>query len=133
MNKFEAALQQLNEAVDNFEEILSRREMPGSLDYEILRDAAIKRFELVYDASWKAIKAWLEEKGAACASPLDCFREAYRQGAVGYQDVWLGLVKIRNRAPHTHNEKLAEKVHQELPDFLSAFRELTKYLNEHKP
>lgn len=68
--------------------------------------------------SWKAIKAFVEEKGITCASPLDCFREAYRQGLIEYEDIWIDMVKIRNKTAHTYNEKLAEQVYAELPETL---------------
>jgi len=133
MTKLEAAKKEFNEALDNFEEIIKRREQPSSLDYAIIRDSAIKRFELVFDTSWKTIKAWLEEKGVACASPLDCYREAYRQSIIEYEDIWVKAVKTRNKTAHTYHEKLAEDVYQELPEFLAAFRNLRNYLEKNRP
>ena len=133
MTKLEATIRQFNEALDNFEEILNKLEQLVSLEYEILRDSAIKRFELVFDTSWKVIKAWLEEKGSSCVSPLDCYREAYRKGIVEYQDVWVKIIKTRNKTAHVYYEKLAEEVYQELPNFITAFNNLKEYLNKNKP
>ena len=133
MTKLEATIQEYSEAVDNFEEILKRREDPRSLDYAIIRDSAIKRFELAFDMSWKVVKAWLEEKGTICVSPLDCFREAYRGGIIEYQDVWTRVVKTRNKTAHVYKEKLAEEVYSELPEFLAAFQDLKNYFTKNQP
>ncbi|MBI4692007.1 MAG: nucleotidyltransferase substrate binding protein [Candidatus Terrybacteria bacterium] len=78
MTKYEALFQEFNEALKRFEEVLQEEKT------EFIRDSAIKRFELVFDLSWKTIKAWLEEKGVSCASPLNCFKEAYHQGIIDF-------------------------------------------------
>lgn len=97
-----------------------------------IRDAAIKRFEIVFDLSWKVIKAWLEEHGVTCASPLGCFKEAYRQGLINYEEIWIDLVKTRNKTAHTYSEKLAEEVWAKLPEALTAFRNLSAALSAAK-
>ena len=95
---------------------------------EFIRDSAIKRFELAFDMAWKAIKAFLEENGVACVSPLSCFREAYRQSLLDYEDIWFEMVKTRNATAHTYKEELAEKVYDQLPPALGAFQKLLSVL-----
>lgn len=92
---------------------------------DITRDSAIQRFEFTIDLGWKAIKAFLEEqKGIVCASPKECFREAYRQKIIEYDEVWLKLVDMRNETVHTYKEEIAEKLYAELPDALEHFKKL---------
>lgn len=118
MTKYQALFQQFQEAVRRFEDVLKEPKT------EFIRDSAIKRFELAFDLSWKTIKAFLEEEGLLCTSPLDCFREAFRQGLLRGHDSWAELVRTRNKTVHTYSAALAEEVYQALPGALAAFQEL---------
>lgn len=122
MTKYEALARQFHEVTRRLEEAL--REPKTAL----VRDSAIKRFELVFDVSWKTIKAHLEEEGLLCASPLACFREAFRQGLLDRHDTWAELVQTRNKTVHTYDERLAEEVYAALPEALTAFQGLLKTL-----
>ena len=44
----------------------------------IVRDSAILRFELAYEAGWKCIQAFLREEGVEAASPRQAFAGAFR-------------------------------------------------------
>ena len=86
MTRFEVPLQQFERAVLRLDEVLRLEKN------EFMRDSAIKRFEMTFDLSWKAVKAFLEEfRGVPCSSPKGCFREAYRQGLLEYDEFWLEL------------------------------------------
>lgn len=119
MTKLEALSKQFNTALSRLKEALA---LPKN---DIVRDSAIQRFEFTLDLSWKALKAYLEEKkGVVCASPKECFREAYRQGMIGYEEDWLKLVDMRNETVHTYNEKTADKIFKELPQTVKLFESL---------
>ena len=114
MTRFQAISQQFERAVFRLEEVL------GLKKDEFMRDSAIKRFEMTFDLSWKTVKAYLEEsKGVPCASPKGCFREAYRQGLLDYDEFWLELMDLRNQALHIYQEELAEQIYQKLPKALA--------------
>ena len=98
----------------------------------INRDSAIKRFEIAFDLSWKLVKAFLEEeKGVKCASPKDCFREAYHQGLIDYDDLWIKMTDLRNEAIHTYNEKFADEFYKKLPDMLKLLRSLREKIKKY--
>jgi nucleotidyltransferase substrate binding protein (TIGR01987 family) len=123
MTKLEAVKKQYGGALLRFEEILKKRKN------KIIRDSAIKRFEFTFDLSWKAVKAFLEEKqGIKCRAPKECFREAYRQGLISYNELWLKMTDWRNFAVHTYNEKFADQLYKKLPQTLKLFKELEKNL-----
>ena len=44
----------------------------------IVRDSAILRFELAYEAEWKCVQAFLREEGVEAASPRQAFAGAFR-------------------------------------------------------
>lgn len=122
MNKFQALVDEFAESVKRLDDAL------GKPKDEFMRDSAIKRFELAFDLGWKTIKAFLEDKGVECTSPLGCFKEAYRQKLIGYEDSWIDLVKTRNKTVHTYDEALADEVYAKLPTALSSFRTLLQAL-----
>lgn len=124
MTRLEALLQDFKDAVSGLEAVLKERKT------EFIRDAAIKRFELAFDLSWKALKALFEEKGIVCASPLGCFKEAFRQNLIDYEDFWIEMIQTRNKTVHTYNERLAEEVYATLPKTLEAMKKLLSAIDK---
>ena len=77
---------------------------------EINRGSAIQRFEIAVDLAWKTLKTYLEEyRGIICRSPKGCFRKAFSQGVIDYDDYWVKIVDFRNKTPHLYSKSLAEK------------------------
>ena len=66
----------------------------------------------------------MEEQAVMCASPLGCFKEAYRQGLIAFDEIWINLTKTRNQTVHTYEQRLAEEVYNSLPPALEAFKSL---------
>lgn len=124
MTKYYALLQQFNDALIRFEEVLQQ---PKTV---FIRDSAIKRFEIVFDLAWKTVKAFLETRGTKCVSPKTCFREAYHQGLIEYDEIWMKMVDERNYTAHVYKESLAEKIYAELPKALEAFKQLNEALKK---
>ena len=125
MSKIEAIMKQFEQALQRLDEVL--KEPKNS----IVRDSAIQRFEFSLDLAWKSVKAYLEEKkGMVCNSPKDCFREAYHQKLIEYDDVWMKYVDMRNETVHTYKEEVAEKIYSELPAVLKHLKGLLESLKK---
>ncbi len=123
MSKKEALMKEFKDCVDNLDEVLKQ---PKN---EIIRDSAIKRFELAADMAWKTVKEVLAtDFGVAVNSPKPAFREAFKQGLVEYEDDWIKLVDTRNETVHTYKEELAEKIYNELPKILELLQKLLNKL-----
>ncbi len=118
----------LNQLTTDFQKALANfREVLKEAKSDIIRDSAIKRYELLFDLSWKTLKDYLEVNfGVVVNSPIPCFREAFRQGIFEYDETWITLVKTRNYTVHAYNEALAEKVYTQLPVYLPYFEKLEK-------
>ena len=71
-----------------------------------------------------------KKKGITCNSPKDCFREAYHQKLIEYDDVWMKFVDMRNETVHTYKEEIADKIYAELPEVLKLLKELLTALKE---
>ena len=121
-NKLQQLIAQFQKVANRLDEIL-RVEVN-----DIVRDSAVKRFELAFDLSWKTVKAYLEDEGITCYSPKNCFREAFRQGLLQHDDFWIHMVDMRNETTHTYNELVAEKIFKELPEALKHFQHLLENL-----
>jgi len=122
MTKFESSLKDYKEALNRLKEVLS---LPEKND--IIRDSTIQRFEIVFDLAWKTLKAFLEEKqGIRCAAPKSCFREAYSQGFLKYDEFWLAITDLRNETAHTYSMKKAEEVFEKIPKCFEYFDVLLK-------
>ena len=123
MTKLEALRKQYGKALIRFEEVMAMEKS------DVVRDSAIKRFELTFDLSWKLIKAFLEENaGIKCASPKECFRQAYRQGFIDYDDLWLKMTDWRNETVHTYSEVFADAFYEKLPVAIERFKSLKERL-----
>lgn len=68
--------------------------------------------------------------GVACVSPKSCLQEAFRQGLIEYDTVWLKMLEMRNASVHTYNQLTAEEIYKNLPEALDAFRALAEALQK---
>ena len=125
MTKQEAQLAQFKKALARLNEALAA---PQS---DIVRDSAIQRFEFTIDMAWKLVKTCLEEKyGIVCQAPKECFREAYKQKLLAYDEFWLELVDMRNQTSHTYKEEVAQSVFERLPKTAEYMAALVKIIEE---
>lgn len=97
---------------------------------DLLKAGCIQYFEFCFELAWKSIKVCggtigLEE----CLSPKSCLKQAFRQGWIDDEDVWLEMLEARNRMSHTYNAKRALSVYQQLADFLPALTRLQESLS----
>ncbi|MFQ5456682.1 MAG: HI0074 family nucleotidyltransferase substrate-binding subunit [Nitrospirota bacterium] len=119
MSKFESIWEDFRKSLKRLEEVLKEEKT------EIVRDSAIKRFEIAFDLAWKTVKAYLEDQhNLTCVSPQSCLREAFRVGLIDYDDYWMEITKARNLTVHTYNEILAERIYNELPHVIVTFKNL---------
>lgn len=112
-------LRQLQAALERFEEVLA---LPVT---DVVRDAAIQRFEFCFELSWKCAQLALRRAGQDCATPRSCLQAAYRAGWVE-EAPWLEMLEDRNLSSHTYNEALAIELFGRLPAHLQAMKELAK-------
>lgn len=112
---FEQALQQLRIALT---------EEPN----DIVRDAAIQRFEFTVELAWKAIQQRLRAEGVICRSPKECLKEAFAFGLVQDDPLWIGMMDDRNLTSHTYNKTMAKDVFDRLPKYLEPLESLSRVL-----
>ncbi len=96
---------------------------------DIIRDSAIKRFEICFDLAWKSIKLHAKTKGIECYSPRDCFKTAFQLKLIDHNEKWLDMIKDRNLTAHLYEEQYADQVYSRLSDYLGLFQELFSQLD----
>ena len=114
-------LKDFERSIKKLEEVLSIEET------EIIRDSAIKRFELCFDLSWKLIKKYARQEGVECNSPRSCFKTAFQLGVINYNEDWIKMIDERNLIVHIYREQYAEEVYSNLSEYLERFKELLNF------
>jgi|SRR5665213_196196 len=113
------------QALNTFKEALL--ENPSPLE----RDGAIQRFEYCFDLAWKTLKRSMEKHGfLELNSPRAIFAAAFTEGIIDDEVIWSTILLRRNASVHTYNQKLAEALFSELPEYYNAMSVLLKKLKE---
>jgi nucleotidyltransferase substrate binding protein (TIGR01987 family) len=115
----------------DFKRTIPRLEEALSLEKtDIVRDSAIKRFELCFDLAWKNIQIFARKEGIECHSPRSCLKTAFQLNLIDYDEDWLKMLEDRNLTVHMYKEKYAEEVFSRLPLYVGLFKELSQNLSE---
>jgi len=87
----------------------------------------VKDYEIVYELSWKTLKAQLEAEGHLTSTAKDVFAQAYQLGRLGNQDIWMEMITDRNLTVHTYDETLAKELCERIrTQYLPVFEALLK-------
>ena len=114
---FESALGQLESALAE----------PAAKD--IIKAGCIQYFEFSFELAWKSIKAVSGGLGQAdCLSPKACLKQAFTNGWIDSEEIWLEMLQARNAMAHTYNARQALKIYESLDGFLPEFKSLLKKL-----
>ncbi|EOZ97073.1 hypothetical protein A33Q_1991 [Indibacter alkaliphilus LW1] len=114
-SNFNKALLKLSEAVDRI-----RKDFPidedGKIDTDqflddILKEGLIQRFEYTHELAWNVMKDFLSNAGnTGIYGSKDATREAFASGLIGSGELWMDMIKSRNKTSHTYNEETADEI-----------------------
>ena len=121
---FARALRQFNEVNQYKQDILD------SNFESILLDVMVKRFEFTYEMSWKAIKRTLSYTGIMTTSPRTSFKEAFQQGWLQDESIWLDMIEMRNFTSHVYDLSQTQELLGKVESYLFAFNELFEQLQQ---
>jgi len=116
------ALNQCREALEKLAESLHvLKKTKDNEIKEILTDACIKRFEILFEYAWKLLKICVEFQGQEAPGPRPAIQEASRFGWIKDLDLWADALDARNGSVHdyfgiSHTEyvKLIERFSDEI-------------------
>jgi nucleotidyltransferase substrate binding protein (TIGR01987 family) len=121
-------------ALDRFRIVVAERDRwVAEGNGDIVLDVAAKRFEFTYEMAWKALKRVLDYLGIDARAPRPVFKEAYAQGLLTDEQVWLDMIEMRNLAAHVYDEHEISRILVELERYLSAFDSLLSRLRQTLP
>ena len=117
-------LNYFSQAVDNLNEVMLEDKT------DIVRDSAIKRYEICYELAWKSVQELLKSEGLEmCKSPRRCFKEAFQQGWIDDEEGFADMVENRNLTAHTYDKELADAVYQKINGYLVLFESLLEKMS----
>lgn len=124
-SNYSKALVQFKSAV----ELAKQRELS-----ELEKQGLIQAFEYTHELAWKTLKDFLTERGNKdIYGSKDASREAFKYGLINDGEIWMDMIKSRNKTSHTYNEEtVIEIVKVILNDYYVEFENLRKKLNELK-
>jgi len=114
-SNYEKALLKLEQAVQKINEEY-QIEDDGSItddDFldDIIKEGLIQRFEYTHELSWNVIKDFLEDAGnTTIYGSKDATREAFSAGLISNGDIWMDMIKSRNKTTHTYNQETADDI-----------------------
>lgn len=128
-NNYTKALHKLAEAVEYVQTKLADQEidiedeeLEDVLD-EIIREGLIQRFEYTHELAWNVMKDYLLEVGEIKSiGSKDATRESFKAELITDGDVWMEMIKSRNKTSHTYNEETAHEIYVKIiNDYYPAF------------
>src|ERR1700733_13024972 len=113
----------MNEAVilGDFEKSLAQLEkaLTVSANDDLIKAGCIQYFEFCFELAWKSIQGLTRKQGLTdCLSPKTCLRQAFANGWIKKEDIWLQMLEARNKMSHTYDTDEALKVYSSLISFL---------------
>lgn len=104
------------------------------LENEFIVSGIIDKFAIQFELGWKVMKELLRYEGksvAACGSPREIIKAAYRCFDFMEEAVWLEMLRARNDLAHMYDSARARALVSEiLTRFIPAFEALDAVLRE---
>ena len=114
---YNRALQKLSDAVAFIEEQLEDEELEihkadaSEVLNEIINEGLIQRFKYTHELAWNLMRDFLSEIGnLEIYGSKDATRAAFQAGLIRNGEVWMEMIKSRNKTSHTYNKEIAEDI-----------------------
>lgn len=82
---------------------------------EIIKEGLIQRFEYTHELAWNVMKDFAEYQGNTdVAGSKDSTREAFQLKIIDDGEMWMDMIKSRNKTSHTYNEATADEIYRKI-------------------
>ena len=121
LDNYSKALSQLIHAV----ELANERDLS-----ELELQGLIQAFEYTHELAWKTLKDFLNFKGnIKIYGSKDATKAAFQYGLIEEGEIWMDMIKNRNRSSHTYNQETANEISEAiLLDYHNEFTKLYQKL-----
>ena len=101
-DNFTKTLTQLNNAVT----LYNTRSLS-----ELEEQGLIQSFEYNHELAWNVLKDFFEYQGnRSIYGSKDATKEAFKYGLIKNGEIWMSMIKSRNRTSHTYNRETAKEI-----------------------
>lgn len=111
-------------SLENLQEIYDFEEPYGN----VVLTGLVGLYEICFEQSWKAMKEALYVSGietAATGSPKAIIKEAYSNGMIQDEQLWLDALADRNNVAHAYNHVIAKDIVENAKEkYVAMFRKL---------
>ena len=78
---------------------------------DLIKQGLIQSFEYTHELAWNVMKDYAVYQGnAEIRGSRDAAREAFAMGIISDGEVWMEMIKSRNKTTHTYNEETAKEI-----------------------
>ncbi|MBF6607299.1 MAG: nucleotidyltransferase substrate binding protein [Flavobacterium sp.] len=127
IDKLQQSVNYINENIeddneDDFDSILD----------EMIKEGLIQRFEYTHELAWNVMKDYAEYQGnSLIGGSRDAVREALQLQIISDGEIWMDMIKSRNKTFHTYNEETANEIYVKiLNEYYPAFRNFKTTMEE---
>ncbi|MDW5416981.1 HI0074 family nucleotidyltransferase substrate-binding subunit [Iodobacter sp. CM08] len=91
---------------------------------DVVLDINVQRFEFTFEMSWKALKRYLDFVGIDSKNPRAIFKDAFAQGLIQDEPLWLDMIEMRNLSSHVYDEREVSALLGKVDAYIGAFTQL---------
>lgn len=91
---------------------------------ELIRQGLIQSFEFTHELAWNVIKDYAAYQGnPAVSGSRDATRAGFEMGLIEDGEVWMEMIRSRNKTSHTYEEETANEIFTRIiNNYLPAFK-----------
>lgn len=124
--KYTESLKNLEKALDRLGEMVIKSPDPE----RIYIDATIQRFEFSIELFWKVLKLKLALLGKEVTFPKETLQQAYFGKMINNEELWLNMMKDRNKSSHIYSEKEATEIYERIKLYYTEMRKTFENLKK---
>ena len=124
LSNYSRALIQLENAV-----ILASSRKLSDLE----KQGLIQAFEFTHELAWNVMKDYFEYQGAAelITGSRDATKESFNKGLIHQGEIWMEMIKSRNKTSHTYDLNVADSIVEKILDiYFSQFKNFEQKMLE---
>ncbi|MFP5386822.1 MAG: nucleotidyltransferase substrate binding protein [Bacteriovoracia bacterium] len=79
---------------------------------DLEKQGLIQAFEFTHELSWNVMKDYFDYQGAAelITGSRDATKEAFNKGIIQQGEIWMEMIKSRNKTSHTYDLNVADDI-----------------------
>ncbi|MCO6489555.1 MAG: nucleotidyltransferase substrate binding protein [Phaeodactylibacter sp.] len=115
-SNYNKALAQLEKAV----KLSKERELS-----DLEQQGIIQAFEYTHELAWNTMKDYFEYQGdSSIKGSRDATRAAFKAEIITNGEVWMDMIRSRNKTSHTYNQETADEIYEAILDhYYEAFKQ----------